>query len=209
MDIIEKLKWRYAVKEFDPTQAVSEDKIDILKEAFRLSPSSFWLQPWKLFIIKDRKIREKLVENTWGQRQVVDASDLFIFARPNNLGDEFVDKYIHDVALKRWIDKAELKGYEEMMKGFLNKMTEEEKITWANKQIYIALWNVMTVAASMNIDTCPIEWFIPEKYDDLLFLNSKWYSSVVILPVGYRSESDKYAQLNKVRFDTEEIVEEI
>jgi nitroreductase len=94
-----------------------------------------------------------------------------------------------------------------MMLGFLSRMSEDEKTTWANKQIYIALWNVMTVLAEMKIDSCAMEWIVPTKYDEILWLTEKWFATVVALPIGYRSESDKYASLGKVRFSREKISE--
>ena len=77
---------------------------------------------------------------------------------------------------------------------------------WMRNQIYIALGNVMTVCASLKIDACPMEGFIPQKYDQVLGLSEKGLSSVVVLPIGYRAENDKYSTAQKVRFSKEELV---
>ena len=94
-----------------------------------------------------------------------------------------------------------------MMKWFLSNMADNAKKVWIEKQVYIALWNLMTVCAQMEIDSCPVEWFISEKYDEILGLTEKWYASVVVLPVGYRDASDKYAAAKKVRFSTDRVIE--
>jgi len=86
-------------------------------------------------------------------------------------------------------------------------MDDAAKQTWVDKQLYIALGNIMTVCANMHIDSCPVEWFIPSKYDEILSLADKGLSSVVLLPIGYRDNSDQYAQLKKVRFPTQDILE--
>ena len=69
------------------------------------------------------------------------------------------------------------------------------------KQIYIALGNALTVLASMKIDSCPMEGFLPEKYDEILNLRSKNLKSVLVMPVGYRSVDDQFSSFKKVRKD--------
>lgn len=107
----------------------------------------------------------------------------------------------------RGVSREDLQGYEDMMKGFMSRMDEDTKKNWIDKQLYIALGTMMTVCADMKIDACPVEGFIPAKYDEILGLKEKWISSVVVLPVGYRSAEDKYAELEKVRFSQEKVVE--
>ena len=205
--IIEKLNWRYAAKAFDENKKVSEEDLNIIIEAFRLTPSSFWLQPWKLVIVKNRDLKNKLIEHSWGQTQVANCSDLLVLTRKENFWDENVDDYINDIVRTRGGSREDLEWYNKMMKWFLSNLTKEQKEVWETKQVYIALWNLMTVCANMDIDACPIEWFISEKYNEVLWLKEKWLSSVVVLPIWYRDDSDKYSELKKVRFTTEEVVE--
>lgn len=207
--IIENLNWRYATKKFDKNKRVSKDDLDTIIEAFRLTPSSFWLQPWKLIIVKNQELKDKLVEHTWGQAQVSDCSELLVFSKKNNFWHNNVDSFLDWVIDTRGWKKIDLEWYEKMMKSFLSNMTSEKIDFWQRKQIYIALWNIMTVCAEMKIDSCPIEWFIPEKYDEVLWLKDKWLSSVVILPIWYRDKTDKYSESKKVRFKTEDVIEVI
>jgi len=204
--IIEKLNHRYATKEFDVLKSVSKEDLDTIIETFRLTPSSFGLEPWNLVIVENKDIKESLVEHSWGQRQISDNSHLLVLSRVKDLDDKMVNKFLDNNSSITWASREDLKWYEDMMKWFLSRMNENEKIIWANKQVYIALWNVINSLAQLWIDSCPVEWFNPEKYDEILDLEEKWLKSVVVLPIGYRSENDKYAKSPKVRYKTEEIL---
>ena len=151
-------------------------------------------------------IKDSLVEHSWGQPQISDCSELFVLARPTSFDETDVDEFVDDIASTRGQSKEELAGYSDMMKGFLKNMDDDATRVWIEKQIYIALGNLMTVSAQMEIDSCPVEWFVSEKYDEILWLTEKWYASVVVLPVGYRDDSDKYATAKKVRYATDRVV---
>ena len=207
--IIEDLNWRYAVKAFDDSKKVSSEDLDTIIEAFRLTASSFGLQPWKLVVVQDQAVKDSLVEHSWGQGQIANCSDLLVLARKNDFSDENIDEYIASTMETTWASQEDLQWYEDMMKGFLGRMDEDKKQVWVNKQIYIALGNLMTVCANMRIDSCPVEGFIGPKYDEILGLTEKGLGSVVVLPIGYRAEDDKYASNKKVRFATDEVVVKI
>ena len=205
--IIEDLNWRYATKAFDPTKDIAKQDLETILEAFRLSASSFGLQPWKLFVVKNKEKKQALLEHSWFQAQVVDAPYHLVFARNDVDNNTLVQEFVDDIAKTRGVTTESLEEYKQMMLGFLSRMSEEEKNTWANKQIYIALWNLMTVLAEMRIDSCAMEWIIPNKYDEILGLTEKWFSTVVALPIGYRSSEDKYTDLAKVRFSIDKMTE--
>lgn len=137
--IIKDLNWRYATKEFDSSKTVSEQDLNTIIESFRLTASSFGLQPWKLFIVKDTEKKQALLEHSWYQKQVVDAPYHLVFARNIVADSELVQDFIDDTAVTRNVDLESLEEYKQMMLGFLSRMSEDEKTTWANKQIYIAL----------------------------------------------------------------------
>jgi nitroreductase len=137
--IIEDLNWRYATKAFDPTKEVAEKDLETILEAFRLSASSFGLQPWKLFVVKNAEKKHALLEHSWFQKQVVDAPYHLVFARNDADNIILVQEFIDDIAQTRNVTTDTLEEYKQMMLGFLSRMSEDEKNTWANKQIYIAL----------------------------------------------------------------------
>jgi len=92
-ELIKKLEWRYATKDFDPTKKVSEADLEEIIEAFRLTPSSFGLEPWKLVIVENPEIREKLQVYSWNQSQITKASHLLVFVRVKNIDDNYIDAY--------------------------------------------------------------------------------------------------------------------
>jgi nitroreductase len=155
--IIEDLNWRYATKAFDSSKNISEADLETILEAFKLSASSFGLQPWKMFVVKDSNKKQALLEHSWYQKQVVDAPLHLVFARNDIDNETLVQEFINDIAKTRDVTTESLEEYKQMMLGFLSRMSIEEKNIWANKQIYIALGNLMTVLAEMRIDSCAME----------------------------------------------------
>lgn len=205
-DILSALNWRYATKKFDASKKVSKEDMEVLLETLRLTPSSFWLQPWKFIVVENPSTRETLVWHSWGQRQVADASHLIVLCRTNHLDASLVESYIQDMIQKTGAPADALQGYKDMMLGFIQSHAPETLQAWAEKQVYIALGNVMTVAASMHIDTCPMEGFSKADYDAVLGLGNFGLSSVVILPVWYRASDDSYAEKAKIRYDQDDVV---
>ena len=203
--IIKTLNWRYATKKFDNTKKVSEDDLGTLLEAARMSPSSYGLQPYHIFVITDGEIRKQLQPASWNQSQIVDASHLLVFANKAEFGSELVDNYLKNVSETRGTDMENLKGYGDFMKSKLLELPNETKSMWTAKQTYIALSNVMTAAATLEIDTCPMEGFEPDKYDEILGLTANGLTTAVVLPIGYRSEEDQTQHFPKVRYSKEEL----
>ncbi|MFA5916982.1 MAG: NAD(P)H-dependent oxidoreductase [Candidatus Gracilibacteria bacterium] len=208
-NIIDSLNWRYATKIFDKTKKVKKADLDEIIEAFRLSSSAFGVQPWKLLVIENQKVKDSLVESSWGQSQISDCSHLLVLCRIINLDDKFVDKNLDAMVEQRGTSRENLVGYEQRVKGYLKDLGENGKEYFGTKQVFLALGNLLTVLAIKKIDSCTIGGFIPEKYDEILNLKQKGLASVIALPIGYRSEEDKYGKLKKVRFSREEVVEMI
>lgn len=206
MGIIEDLQWRYACKEFNADKKLTEDQVRQLIEALRLTPSSFGLQPWKFVLVENPDLREKLVEASWNQNQVKDASHLFVLCSPLEIDEAFVDRFIGSTAQARGQEASELDGFKGMLMKMIVGKDTAWQMNWAKNQIYIALGNLMTVCANLKIDCCPMEGFVSTKYDDILGLREKGLTSVVVAPVGYRADSDKYSSLAKSRFNTEDVI---
>jgi nitroreductase len=205
------LEWRYATKAFDAARKIPAETWNTLERALVLSPSSFGLQPYKFLVITDDALRARLMPATWGQKQVVDCSHYVVFTARTSLAAEHIDAFINRIAEVRGITADSLKAYREMMNGSLitggtlSKMIPE----WAARQAYIAIGNLMTSAAVLGVDACPIEGFEPDKYDDILQLRSGGFASVVCCALGYRATTDKYATLPKVRFPEAQLVQHI
>jgi nitroreductase len=207
---LQQLNWRYATKAFDPTKQIPAETWHVLEQSMVLSPSSFGLQPWKFFVVRKPELRQQLVEHSWGQKQVSEASHLVVFAIEHNLDAADVDRYVARMAEIQQVPVDSLQGYGNLVKGTIDRLATPAAVdAWSTRQVYIALGQFMTTAAMLEIDTCPIEGFVPPKYDEILGLTAKGYASVVVCTAGYRSADDKYATKPKVRFATPEVVEYI
>ena len=203
--VLEHRTWRYATKKFDASKKVSEQDLETLLEATRLSASSYGLQPYHVFVVTDPEIREKLKPVSWGQSQITDASHLIIFANVVDFGEELVDAYVQNASTTRNIPTESLKGYADFMKSKLLELPAETKNNWTTKQAYIAFSNMMQAAAELKIDTCPMEGFEHGAYNEILGLTEKDLNAAVVLAIGYRSEEDGTQHLAKVRKSKEEL----
>ena len=204
-NFIKNANWRYATKKFDTTKKVSKEDLEILKEAIRLSASSFGLQLYKVIIVDNPELRVKLQAVSWGQTQIVDASHLIIFANQTKFNDTDVDAYLNNATTTRNLPEGALSGYGDYMKGALNGMPEEIRPNWTAKQTYIALSNLLTAAAELNLDVTPMEGFVPEQYNEILGLDKLNLNAAVVAAVGYRHEEDATQHYVKVRKSSEEL----
>lgn len=206
MNTIKQLEWRYATKKFDATKTLSNTKLKILTEAFNLTATSFGLQTIKLVVVEDKKIRESLVGASYNQKQVLEASHLLVICIQDNVVDADVTSYYNNIKNTRNTPESILKPYREDLIKMMTAMSVKERLQWSTNQAYIALGNLMTVCAIEGIDACPMEGFIPTKFDEILKLDEKKLKSVLLLPVGYRADDDMFSVLKKVRKPLEETV---
>jgi len=209
MNVIESLEWRYAVKKFDADKSLTENQITTLKKAFNLTATSYGLQPLKLVVIKNKDIQKELVAHSWNQPQVIEASHLLVICIQKTYYKEEVTKYFNLVQKIRNTPDAIINPFKKFLTQEIEKKTQEELLAWNKNQAYLALGNLLTVCASLQIDACPMEGFIPEKYDEVLELDKHNLTSTLVLPVGYRANDDYMKDLKKVRKNLEEVVLEI
>jgi nitroreductase/dihydropteridine reductase len=205
MSLLESLNWRYATKKFDHTKKLSAAQLDNLLKAVQLSPSSAGLQSYKVLIVEDPTTREKLREAAHGQSQLTEASQVIVFASETTIDEAYSKNYIDLIAGTRQIGRESLEGFEQMINGTLNRLTADQKLAWSHKQVYIALGVLLTAAAEMGVDTCPMEGFDAAKFDEILGLKERGLTTSVIVAIGFRSENDGYSKLAKVRKPDEEL----
>jgi nitroreductase len=199
MALLEQLKWRAAIKQFDSTKKLTPQQLDELLAAVQLSPSSAGLQPYRIMVVEDAETRVKLREAAYGQAQITDASQLIIFAAETTVDEILVKKYIDLIAEIRHVDRKQLDSFEQSIMGAVNAKTPEERVIWAQKQAYIALGVLSAAAADLKIDTCSMEGFSPAAFDEILGLKEKGLTATVIAAVGFRSDDDVYSKTLKVR----------
>ena len=207
MNILEKLNWRYATKKFDKNYELTDLELENIKSVIQLSASSYGLQPYKIFIVKDPKVRENLRKVSYDQTQITDSSAVLVFARVKNLETSEVDEFVDNIVNTRGVTKEMIADYEGMMKYSITSRTDEQKGIWIEKQIYLALGNLLSSLSVLGIDSCPMEGFDSNVYDEILGLQD--LKSVVICTIGKRDETDDYQNYKKVRKPLSELFETI
>jgi len=197
--------WRYATKKFDATKKISTEDLNTLKEAIRLSSSSYGLQPYKVIIVENPELRAKIQPVAWGQSQIVDASHLIVFANRTTINDTEIDAFFENISKTREIPLEALSGYQGFMKGKINELSEDAQNIWNSKQTYLALGNLLNAAAELKIDVTPMEGFSPVDVNEILGLNALGLNASLIATVGYRHTEDATQHLKKVRKSNEEL----
>lgn len=208
-DTLQKLNWRYATKRFDSTKKLSDEKLAILKEAFNLTATSYGLQPVKMVIVSDQEVKDQLMPLTYNQPQVRDASHVLILCVESEIGEDFIIEHFRRVEDIRKTSREILQKFEDNLVRTFSDKEKDEIREWMVNQLYLSLGAVLTVCAMEKIDSCPMEGFMPDEYDKLLGLDKLGLRSVIVLPVGYRDESDFFLSLKKVRRGVEELVIEL
>ncbi|SFU62913.1 Nitroreductase [Pustulibacterium marinum] len=202
---VDNLNWRYATKRFDESKKISKKDLDTLKEAVRLSASSYGMQPYEIFVIESPEIKEELRTAAYNQPQLTEASHVVVFAAKADVTAEDVTEYMENVGETRGIPTEQLEGFSNMINGAIVSRAKEEKAIWAEKQCYIALGNLLSAAANMKIDACPMEGFDATGFDKILGLEEKGLHAAVIATIGYRSTEDQTQEYVKVRKSTEKL----
>ncbi len=207
--LLASLRWRYATKKFDPTHKIPAATWDALEESLVLTPSSFGLQPWKFLVIQDPGVRANLAAESWHQPQVTQASHYVVLTARTNLNAADIDAWMERMAEVQGSGPEVLAPLKGMIEGFAQAMSHEARHAWNVRQAYIALGQLMTTAAVMGIDACPMEGISAAGYDQLLGLEGSGYATVVGCALGYRAADDKYANIPKARFDRSKVISHI
>lgn len=202
---LENQNWRYATKKFDASKKISTEDLNTLKEAIRLSSSSYGLQPYKVIIVENPELRAKIQPAAWGQSQIVEASHLIIFANETNVDDTTIDNYLKNISETRSTPIEALSGYGDFMKSKISTLETEVKNIWTAKQTYLALGNLLNAAAELKIDATPMEGFVPAQVNEILGLDKLGLNASLIATLGYRHEEDATQHYKKVRKSQEDL----
>ncbi len=209
MKIVDGLKWRYAVKKFDPTKKLTTEQINYVKEAINFIPSSYGLQPYKVLEITDPQIRTKLKEAAYGQTQLTDAAHVFVFASFTDYNPAKVEEFVNLTAQINPMPKENSDGFKNYLNSMIAGMRNEQLAIWTAKQVYMALGSMIAAASEIEIDSAAMEGFDKAKFDEILGLKEKGLASAVIGAIGYRSPEDQNQFLKKVRKPMDQLFETI
>lgn len=204
--IIENLQWRYATKAFDTSKELAAADLDYILEAGRLAATSFGLQPFKIVVVTDAAKKATLMGHAWNQTHVGENSALIVLAARTDVDEAMIADYTHRIETTRGLAAGAVDGYKDMMVGSLMAHPVEGRTAWAQKQTYIALGTMLVAAAERKVDACPMEGFSAAGFDEVLGLAQHNLTATVILPVGYRAESDATQHYAKVRRSAEDMI---
>ena len=204
-DLQERLRWRYAVKRFDPSARIDPATWAALEESLRLAPSSFGLQPWHFVVVTGAATKAKLRPASNDQAQVTECSHLVVFAIKKGLNASDVARYLDRIAEVRALPRASLARLEQSLLAHVQKPEPFDIDHWSRRQLYLALGFFLTSAALLGVDACPMEGIDPPRYDAILGLAARGYATVCVATAGTRARDDKYATLPKVRFEARDV----
>ncbi|MBL7880557.1 MAG: nitroreductase family protein [Chryseobacterium gambrini] len=209
MELIEKLNWRYAAKAMNG-QKVPQEKVDRIVEAARLAPTSSGLQPFEIIVITNQEVKEQIKPHAWNQPQITDCSHLLVFAAWDTYTEERINAMFDLTNEVRGFKNEGWENYRQMLLSTYPQRSAEENFTHAAKQAYIGFGAAIIAAAFEEVDSTPMEGFIPEEVDKVLNLQEKGLKSVLLLPIGYRDASnDCLVNLTKIRKPKEDFITEI
>jgi len=203
-DFTKAMDFRHACKVFDDTKKISDEEMHYILEAGRRSPSSFGMEAWKFLVITNEELKAKLRPYCWDQVQITSCSHLVVVLA--GIENAKVESGIPKKRfLRREMPQEKLDFYLDIYAKHLAKTlsTDENIYAWTARQSYIALGNMMTAAAFIGIDSCPIEGFEKENVEEVLGLDRSKYQVAVIVPFGYRLNE----QSTQIRLPFDEVVE--
>lgn len=206
MTLLDSLHWRYATKKMNG-QTVPQEKVDQILEAAMLAPSSSGLQPFRIIVVTDQKLKEQIRTFSYDQSQVTDSSHLLVFAAWDNYSEKRISDVFAHTAKERGLPADTFDEYKQRLFGLYLDRPAQVNFEHAARQAYISFGLAIAAAAELKVDATPMEGFDPEKLDELLDLKSQGLRSVTLLPLGYRDESqDWLVNQKKVRVPKEEFV---
>ncbi|AYM99444.1 NAD(P)H-dependent oxidoreductase [Chryseobacterium sp. 3008163] len=207
MSLIEDLNWRHAVKAYDSTKKVSQEDLNTILEAARLAPTSSGLQPFRVIVIENQELKERMVKGALNPEVMRDSSHVLVFAAWDSYSNEKIDKVYDHHTDVRELPQGRFSSYTDMIKEMYNAQTPEQHFAHTARQTYIALGLAMAQAAELKIDATPAEGFNNQIVDEILELKELGLKSVTLLYLGYRdTENDWLSNMKKVRIPMEEFI---
>lgn len=207
MSLIENLNWRHAVKAYNPEKKVSQEDLNKILEAARLAPTSSGLQPFRVIVVENQNLKNKMVEGALNPEVMRDSSHVLVFAAWDSYSNEKIDKVYDYTTDERDLPRGRFGSYTDKIKNMYNAQTPEQHFAHTSRQTYIALGLAMAQAAELKIDSTPAEGFSNEVVDEILGLKELGLKSVSLLYLGYRDQdNDWMASMKKVRIPMEEFI---
>lgn len=208
-DVLNAFHYRASTRSYDGNKKISDEDFHYILELGRLSPSSVGSEPWQFIVLQNPALRQAIKPFCWGIPTMETSSHIVVILAKKNA--RYDSEFLLESMRRRGVP-------EEQMEATINKYREfqvnDSKVAanertlfdWASKQTYIALANMMTGAAMIGVDSCPIEGFDYDKVNQILaeaglFDPNEWGISVMCT-FGYRDKEIR----KKARKSFEEVV---
>ncbi|RQH01670.1 oxygen-insensitive NAD(P)H nitroreductase [Paraburkholderia dinghuensis] len=216
MNLTRFAKGRHATKAFDPARKIPASVIDELKELVRFSPSSVNSQPWHFVIASSDAGRARVAKAmqpgyAYNEPKVLNASHVVVLCARTDMDDAHLAAVIAQEEADGRFANADAKAGQQKTRAYYVDLHRERRdlSTWMEKQAYLALGTLLIGAATLEIDACPMEGFDVKTLDAELGLSEKGLTSVVVVSLGYRSDSDFNAKLPKSRLPVQTVFTEL
>lgn len=199
MNYVEALQQRYSVKKFDSTKKIPSPVLQNILEAGKLSASSLGLQPYKVFVVESPEKLAELKPAFYNPSQISTCSHLIVIVTRKKIEEQYIDNYFGHISDTRNIPVENLAPFRKSISFFMDFYDEQNQIHWNEKQSYLMLGTLMFAAAMEQVDSCPIEGFIPDKLSEILEIDTSLDTPTITLALGYRAEDDVFRTMKKVR----------
>jgi len=204
MNYLEALSRRYSVKKFNH-EIIPQETLHNILESGKLSASSLGLQPYKIFVVESEEMKQKLIPAFYNPSQISTCSHLIVIISKKTIEENYIRGYFSHISEVRETPLENLDLFKKSITQHISQKTQDEIFTWAEKQSYIVLANLMYAAAIENIDSCPMEGFRQDVIEEILNINPETEKVTVTLALGYRSEEDHFQHMKKVRKPNEKL----
>lgn len=205
-NLINALKWRYATRKFNTAKMIPTEDLRYVLEAGNLMPTSYGLQPFRIIVVTDQAVKEKLREATYNQSHAIENSALIVIAARTDLDTSMISEYVTRIEKTRNLPAGATNDFKQMMINDIGSRSPDQKLAWAQKQAYIALGGMIAAASDLGIDNHALEGFNPEEYNKILNLSDKNLHPTGLLALGYRAEDDETQNWPKVRVPLDEMI---
>lgn len=207
MSLIENLNWRHAVKAYDPTKKVSNEDLNTILEAARLAPTSSGLQPFRIIVVENQELKDKMVAGALNPEVMRDSSHVLVFAAWDSYSNDKIDKVYDHHTDVRDLPRGRFGSYTDKIKEMYGAQTPEQHFAHTARQTYIALGIALAQAAELKIDSTPAEGFSNAVVDEVLGLKELGLKSVSLLYLGYRDEANDWlSSMKKVLIPMDEFI---
>lgn len=208
-DVLRTFHYRASTRSYDGRKKIPSDDFKYILELGRLSPSSVGSEPWQFIVLQNPELRQKIKPYCWGIPTMETASHIVVILAKKNA--RYDTEFMIESMRRRQVPEDQLEATINKYRDFQendSKILESDRslFDWTSKQTYIALANMMTGAALIGIDSCPIEGFDYGEVNKILagaglFDPYEWGVSVMCT-FGYRDKEIR----KKLRKGFDEVV---